>query len=152
MSDTHYLKPDWMTKHVFNPLVSGFTRIGLSAKGSRILEVRGRKSGEPVRTPVNLLTFDGNQYLVAPRGETQWVRNVRADQQHKVTLILGRKRQENQANEIVDAEKVPVLRAYLEHWESETGKFFGGVTAKASDEELAAIAPNHPIFLLSSAA
>jgi deazaflavin-dependent oxidoreductase (nitroreductase family) len=152
MSPPHYPAPDWLTKHVFNPLVSGFTRMGLSAKGSRILEVKGRSTGAPRRTPVNLLNFDGNQYLVAPRGETQWVRNVRADQQHKVTLILGRRRQEHAATEIVDSEKVPVLRAYLEHWQSETGKFFGGVTAQASDEELAAIAPRHPVFLLSPAA
>jgi deazaflavin-dependent oxidoreductase (nitroreductase family) len=138
-----------MTKHLFNPLVSGVTRMGLSARGSRILEVKGRTTGEPRRTPVNLLKFDGNQYLVAPRGETQWVRNVRADQQHQVTLILGRRRQVQAATEIVDSEKVPVLRAYLEHWQSETGKFFGGVTAAASDEELAAIASRHPVFLLS---
>lgn len=149
MTTAHYQAPDWMTKHLFNPLVSFFTRLGLSAKGSRVLEVRGRTTGEPRRTPVNLLNFEGEEYLVAPRGETQWVRNVRADGQHRLTLILGRRRDERTATEIADANKVPVLRAYLERWQSETGKFFGGVDADAADDELVAIAPKHPVFVLS---
>jgi hypothetical protein len=71
--------------------VAGFTRLGISVWGSRILEVRGRKSGEPRRTPVNMLTFDGQTYLVAPRGHTQWVRNLRAAGEGD--LLLGRKRE-----------------------------------------------------------
>ncbi|MDX6580636.1 MAG: hypothetical protein QOJ47_2185, partial [Gaiellales bacterium] len=73
-----YVRPGWFTKHVFNRIVAGLTRLGLSVLGSRVLEVRGRTSGEPRRVPVNLLTLDGERYLVAPRGETQWVRNLRA--------------------------------------------------------------------------
>ena len=74
----HYREPGWFTNHVFNPAVRFLTRRGISIWGSRVLEVRGRTSGEPRRTPVNLLTFEDRQYLVAPRGETQWVRNARA--------------------------------------------------------------------------
>jgi deazaflavin-dependent oxidoreductase (nitroreductase family) len=148
MTTAHYQAPDWMTKHVLNPLVQGLTRLGISARGSRVLEVRGRSTGEPRRTPVNLLNLDGTEYLVAPRGETQWVRNVRADQ-GRLILILGRKRQKYTATEIGDTEKVPLLRAYLERWQSETGKFFGGVGPDAPDDELAAIAPQHPVFRLS---
>src|SRR5580692_2516933 len=77
VTEPHYKKPDWFTNHVFNPTVAGLTRLGISVWGSRVLEVRGRTSGEPRRTPVNLLTFEGARYLVAPRGETQWVRNMR---------------------------------------------------------------------------
>ena len=76
---TRYLAPDWFTRRVFNPLVARLTRWGISVKGSRVLEVRGRTSGEVRTTVVNLLTVDGVRYLVAPRGETQWVRNLRAD-------------------------------------------------------------------------
>src|SRR2546430_15729223 len=74
----HYRKPGWFTKHVANRLVAWLTRRGISIWGSRVLEVTGRKSGLPRRTPVNLLTLDGHQYLVSPRGEGEWVRNVRA--------------------------------------------------------------------------
>src|SRR3954466_11054759 len=69
--------PDWFTKHVFNPFVAALTRLGLSVAGSRVLGVPARKRGEPRRTPVNLLSLDGQRYLVAPRGHTQWVRNLR---------------------------------------------------------------------------
>src|SRR6187551_3246609 len=64
-----YQRPGWFTKHVFNPIVAGLTRLGVSLVGSRVLEVRGRKSGEWRRTPVNPLGYEGERYIVAPRGE-----------------------------------------------------------------------------------
>jgi deazaflavin-dependent oxidoreductase (nitroreductase family) len=143
-----YQKPGWFTQHVFNPMVAILTRLGLSVRGSRVLEVRGRTSGEPRRTPVNLLTLDDHQYLVAPRGETQWVRNVRASG-GKLTLLLGRHRDERTATEISGDDKIAILRAYLTHWKAETGVFFGGVGPDAPDSKLAEIAPDHPAFLLS---
>src|SRR5258707_13959817 len=73
-----YEKPDWLTQRVFNPLVSLLTNLGVSVRGSRILVVRGRKSGQIRTTPVNPLEIGGKRYLVAPRGETEWVRNLRA--------------------------------------------------------------------------
>jgi hypothetical protein len=99
---------------------------------------------------VNLLEFEGKQYLVAPRGEGQWVRNVRADG-GRLVLIRGRRRDERTATELPDAEKTPILRAYLRRWKMEVGVFFGGVSADSSDEELQRIAGNHPVFLLSKA-
>src|SRR5438552_13917006 len=74
----HYEKPDWLTKHVFNPFVMLLTNRGLSVRGSRFLVVRGRKSGQIRTTPVNPLEIGGKRYLVAPRGETEWERNLRA--------------------------------------------------------------------------
>src|SRR5919204_3654572 len=71
-----YVVPGWFTRNVFNRLVAALTRAGISVWGSRVLEVRGRKTGEPRRTPVNLLTIEGTRDLVAPRGHTQWVRNL----------------------------------------------------------------------------
>jgi hypothetical protein len=76
----YYKKPDWFTKNVFNRGVELMTRAGISVWGSRILRVRGRKSGEWHSHPVNLLTYEGKQYLVAPRGLTQW-RRARPRQQ-----------------------------------------------------------------------
>jgi deazaflavin-dependent oxidoreductase (nitroreductase family) len=142
----HYQAPDWFTKHVFNPVVAGLTRLGVGVYGSRVLEVRGRKSGEWRRTPVNLLTVEGVEYLVAPRGHTQWVRNLRASGSGR--LRLGRGVQEFTAEEIEDESKLPVLRTYLQKWAWEVGKFFGDVSAKSSDEELLRVAPDHPVFRL----
>src|SRR5204862_741468 len=75
---SEYQKPSWLTKHLFNNLVGVLTRLGVSFWGSRLLRVRGRTSGSWHATPVNVLAHGGHRYLVAPRGETQWVRNLRA--------------------------------------------------------------------------
>src|SRR5580692_792429 len=69
----HYLRPGWFTRNVFNRLVARLTRVGLSIWGSRVLEVRGRSTGNLQRVPVNVLELDGNRYLVSARGEGQWV-------------------------------------------------------------------------------
>jgi deazaflavin-dependent oxidoreductase (nitroreductase family) len=139
-----YVVPNWFTRNVFNRLVAGLTRLGVSVWGSRVLEVRGRKSGQPRRTPVNLLSLEETTYLVAPRGQTQWVRNLRvAGEGH---LLLGRNRERFSASEIPDADKEPILRAYLKRWKWEVGQFFEGVDADASTEEIRRISPNHPVF------
>jgi deazaflavin-dependent oxidoreductase (nitroreductase family) len=143
-----YQRPGWFTKHVFNPAVAALTRVGVSVAGSRVLEVRGRKSGEPRRTPVNPLTLDGVRYLVAPRGHTQWVRNLRARGEGR--LLVGRRAEEFSASEIGDEEKPAILRAYLEKWKWEVGAFFGGVGPDSSEDELRRIAPDHPIFRIRS--
>jgi deazaflavin-dependent oxidoreductase (nitroreductase family) len=140
-------RPGWFTKNVLNRLVALLTRTGASVMGSRVLEVRGRSSGEPRRTPVNLLVFDGERYLVAPRGETQWVRNLRAAGEGR--LLVGRRSEAFRATELADDQKPALLRAYLKRWAVEVGVFFDGVGADASDEELQNIAPRHPVFRLS---
>ena len=144
-----YKQPGFLTTRIMNPLVLIMMRVGLSVWGSRILEVRGRQSGMPRRTPVNLLDLDGRQYLVSPRGDTQWVRNARADG-GRLTLILGRRRDARVAQELSDSEKAPILRAYLRKWKMEVGVFFDGVTADSKDDELSRIAPDHPVFVLSA--
>jgi deazaflavin-dependent oxidoreductase (nitroreductase family) len=148
MTQPHYQQPGWFTTHVFNRVVAGLTRAGVSVLGSRVLEVRGRTSGEPRRTPVNLLTLDGTRYLVAPRGETQWVRNLRVAGDG--VLLLGRRRQPFAATEIADANKREVLRAYLKRWKAEVGVFFDGVDASSPDAELDRIAPRHPVFRVAT--
>ncbi len=145
----HYQRPDWFTKNVFNPAVALLTRLGVSVWGSRVLRVRGRKSGDWHATPVNLLTRDGQQYLVAPRGHTQWVRNIRISGAGE--LLLGSRAQPIKVMEIADDEKVPILREYLKRWQFEVGMFFGGVSATSSDEELRRIAPDHPVFRIEKA-
>ena len=139
-----YRKPDWLSRNVMNRAVSALTRLGLSVWGSRVLEVRGRQSGTPRRVPVNVLSFQGERYLVAPRGHTQWVRNLRAA--GEADLVLGRRREHVRARELDDADKEPVLREYLRRWRWEVGQFFGGVSADSPPDALARIAPDHPVF------
>jgi deazaflavin-dependent oxidoreductase (nitroreductase family) len=144
----HYRRPGWFTRNVMNRLVARLTRMGVSVWGSRVLEVRGRRSGEPRRVPVNLLELDGATYLVSARGTGEWVRNVRAAD-GALDLLLGRRREPMQATELADADKVPVLRAYLARWKAEVGVFFDGVDADSSDDEIAAIAHRHPVFAVA---
>jgi len=139
-------RPGWFTARVFNPLVAAVTRGGVSVFGSRVLEVPGRKSGQPRRTPVNLLSLDGQRYLVAPRGDTQWARNLRASGQGR--LLVGRRSETFAADELADDEKPPVLRAYLKRWKFEVGVFFDGVGPDSSEDELLRAAPKHPVFRL----
>ena len=105
-----YVQPDWFTTNVFNRLVAWLTLLGVSVYGSRVIAVRGRKSGEWRTTPVNLLSYEGQRYLVAPRGVTQWVRNIR--QTGAGELRLGRWREPIRVAELTDAEKPELLRAY----------------------------------------
>jgi deazaflavin-dependent oxidoreductase (nitroreductase family) len=141
---SRYLAPGWFTRRVFNPFIAGMTGLGISVKGSRVLEVRGRTSGTPRRAVVNLLTLDGQRFLVAPRGTTQWVRNLRAA--GVGSLRLGRQRETFSAVELPDEAKCGVLRGYLDEWAWEVGKFFDGLTASSTDAELAAAAPAVPVF------
>lgn len=143
-----YVEPGWFTRTIFNPVVAALTRAGISVWGSRELRVRGRATGAWRTTPVNLLNHHGERYLVAPRGETQWVRNLRASGSGE--LRLGRRTESFRAIELADDDKVPVLRAYLRRWKAEVGVFFDGVSADSSETELRRIAPNHPVFRLVS--
>ncbi len=143
----HYLEPDWFTRNVMNRLMKGLTRLGVSVRGSRVLEHRGRTTGELHHVPVNLLLLDGTEFLVAPRGETQWVRNLRHSG-GRFVLILGRRRRQCHAHEVPVDERVTVLRAYLRKWGFETKMFFDGVTPESSDAEWAAEAARHPVFAL----
>ncbi len=141
---THYRAPGWFTRNVFNQLVAFLTKRGMSVLGSRVLAVKGRSTGEWRTTPVNLLPYEGRRYLVAPRGETQWVRNLRAAGTGE--LRLGRRAETFRGRELTDEEKVPVLREYLRRWKAEVGIFFEGTGPDASDDQLLAIAPKHPAF------
>jgi deazaflavin-dependent oxidoreductase (nitroreductase family) len=147
-SEPRFQEPGWFTKNVFNRIVAGLSRIGISLAGSRVLEVKGRKSGEWRQTPVNPLQFEGERYLVAPRGHAQWVRNMRVSGGGR--LVHGRRAEEFTAVEVPEDERPELLRAYLRKWKWEVGAFFGGVGPDSSDEELRRIAPDHPAFRITA--
>jgi deazaflavin-dependent oxidoreductase (nitroreductase family) len=112
--------------------------------GSRVLSVAGRRSGVRRSTVVDLLPLEGERFLVAPRGHTQWSRNLRAAA--TAELRVGRRVEVVSAREVPDAQKVPVLREYLRRWGWEVGTFFEGIDKGSTDAELAAIAPDFPVF------
>jgi deazaflavin-dependent oxidoreductase (nitroreductase family) len=131
---------------MFNSSVAWLTRRGLSVWGSRVLYVRGRTSGQWRSNPVNVLTVDGQRYLVAPRGHTQWVRNLRAAGTGQ--FRVGKTIEEFTAIELTDDQKPPILRAYLRRWKFEVGVFFDGIDATAPDSKLREVAPGYPVFLI----
>jgi deazaflavin-dependent oxidoreductase (nitroreductase family) len=146
MGEVLYHEPDWFTSHVFNPLVAGLHRLGIGVQGSQTLAVRGRKSGEMRTNPVNPFELEGRSYILAPRGTTQWVRNLRVAGEGE--LRRGRKVRRFHATEVPDSEKLPLMRLYMDKWSWEV-KGFLGIDADASDEEISRILPDHPAFLLS---
>ncbi|MCO1656528.1 nitroreductase/quinone reductase family protein [Pseudonocardia humida] len=146
MTDTQRNLRPGRADRVFNSVVQWLTRRGVSVMGSRVLAVRGRSSGQWRTVPVNLLVIDGERYLVAPRGHTQWVRNMRAAGGGE--LRLGRTVEAIAVEELPDAAKPAILREYLRKWAWEVGRFFEGVDKNSSDAALLGIAPGFPVFRL----
>ncbi|MGI8723611.1 MAG: nitroreductase/quinone reductase family protein [Geodermatophilaceae bacterium] len=161
----HYQPPGWLTRNLLNRGIARLTRMGLSVAGSRVLRVRGRVTGQVRANPVNVLSLGRARYLVAPRGRTDWVRNLRVAGTGE--LVVGRRVETFTATEIAgrsdnaqrtagqtaeraaeqaDALVIAVLRAYLRRWKWEVGPFFDGVGPDSTDAELLSIAPRHPIF------
>lgn len=143
----YYLQQSPLARRL-NSVVGRLARHGISLLGSAELSVRGRKSGRMQRIPVNPYRHDGAQYLVSARGHSQWVRNMRAAGGGE--LRVGRKVRTFTAVEVPDAEKPEVLRGYLRRWGWEVNQYFKGVTAQSSDAELAAAAPDHPVFRITT--
>lgn len=145
MAAERYVAPDKATL-LFNRAVAWLTRRGVSVAGSRELAVKGRKSGKVQKVPVNLLPIDGQRYLVAPRGQTQWVKNLRVAGSGE--LRVGRRVEQFTATELSDEEKLPVLREYLRRWAWEVKSFLDDVDKNSPDSRLQEIAPGFPVFRL----
>jgi deazaflavin-dependent oxidoreductase (nitroreductase family) len=139
--------PGRMAGTFFNSLVAGLTKAGISVRGSRVLYVRGRTSGQWRTTPVNPLSLKGGTYLVAPRGHTQWVRNMRVAGGGE--LHVGRRVEVFTATELADDDKPEILREYLRRWKMEVSAFFNGVGPDATDAQLREIAPGYPVFRIT---
>ena len=147
---TRYIAPGGRMDAWSATAVRWLTDHGISLMGSRVLTVRGRTSGEPRSNPVNLLELDGERYLVAPRGNTQWVRNARAAGTGE--LRLGQRIEQVELVELPAGDRVPVLRVYLQRWGWEVGRFVEGLSRKSTDAEIAAVAPGMPVFRVRTAA
>ena len=147
---TRYIAPGGRMDAWSATAVRWLTDHGISLMGSRVLTVRGRTSGEPRSNPVNLLELDGERYLVAPRGNTQWVRNARAAGTGQ--LRLGQRIEQVELVELPAGDRVPVLRVYLRKWGWEVGRFVEGLSTKSTDAEIAAVAPGMPVFRVRAVA
>ncbi|MFJ2767042.1 nitroreductase/quinone reductase family protein [Streptomyces sp. NPDC087300] len=146
----YYLKGGPLSVRL-NGVIGWLARCGVSLMGSAELSVRGRKSGKMQRIPVNPYTHTGEgkrgEYLVSARGHSQWVRNMRVAGGGE--LRVGRRVNAFTAVEVPDGEKLALLRGYLERWGWEVNQYFQGVTAKSSDAEILAAAPDHPVFRIT---
>ncbi|MEB3021586.1 nitroreductase family deazaflavin-dependent oxidoreductase [[Mycobacterium] crassicus] len=141
----HY-EPPSTAERLGNALIRRLAEVGISIAGTRALTVRGRKSGKDRNVVVNLLTVDGADYLVAPRGNTEWVRNVRAA--GEVRLGPRWHRIPARAVEVSDDDKPELLRRYLQKWHWQVKGYVGGLTPDSSDAELRDAAPSFPVFSL----
>jgi deazaflavin-dependent oxidoreductase (nitroreductase family) len=130
----------------FNSAIRHLAEMGVSIAGSTALRVRGRSTGELRGVVVNLLSVDGRQYLVSPRGNTQWARNVRA----AGTVEMGPRNRptERRAVEIPDEAKPELLERYLDRWYWQVKSHVGGLTPKSTADEVRAVAPSVPVFEL----
>jgi deazaflavin-dependent oxidoreductase (nitroreductase family) len=142
---TFYEKPSAFTQ-LLNRSISILASMGWTPKSTITLEVRGRKSGEPRSVVVNTVDVDGQRYLVAPRGETEWVRNVRAADGE--AIIRHGKRTRVRLDEIPVPERGPIIQAYLPKNAMATKKHFG-IEPEAPLEEFQRIAPDHPVFRIT---
>jgi deazaflavin-dependent oxidoreductase (nitroreductase family) len=145
---TRYEEPNRVARAA-NVVIRWLAELGISIAGTRALRVRGRKTGKPRAVVINLLTVDGVDYLVSPRGNTQWARNVRAAGVVEVGPRWRRRRA--RVSEVDDAVKPELLRRYLARWYWQVKDYVAGLTPDSTDEQLLAGAPTIPVFALESA-
>ena len=131
-----------------NRLIRWLAEAGISLAGTRALRVRGRKTGKRRAVVINLLTVDGRDYVVSPRGNTQWARNARAA--GVVEMGPRWRSREIRIAEVGDNDKPPLLRRYLDRWYWEVRGHIGGLTPESNDDELRAAAASIPVFELVS--
>ena len=134
-----------LVERVFNRAIGALVRCGIGLPHMHVLEVRGRKSGRRYSLPVDLLVEEGRQYLVAPRGYTQWVRN--AEISGEVTLRRGSQSKRYRLRALSDMEKPPILKAYLDRFRREVQRFFP-VAAGSPTEAFIPLAQQYPAFEL----
>ncbi|MBU9766716.1 nitroreductase family deazaflavin-dependent oxidoreductase [Mycobacterium sp. TNTM28] len=125
-----YLKPPWFVRNVVNRIA-----MATGAGRSQTLTVTRRGSGQAQQIPVVVPVIDGVKYLVSTRGESDWVRNVRA--QPRVRLGSD----DYVAAEVPVPQRGPVIAAYRPL----AGKVVEGYFRDLPDDA------DHPVFALTPA-
>jgi deazaflavin-dependent oxidoreductase (nitroreductase family) len=126
------IKPGGFQRNAVDPIVALFTKK---------LVVKGRTTGKEESLPVNVLEHEGGTYLMAPRGETDWVRNLRAAGEGEIRRrnhVLFR----FTAEELPVDLRPPIIAAYRDKWDSQVKKFFEQLPDPA----------DHPVFRLTKIA
>jgi len=134
-------------ERTLNRAIGALAGLGLGPAHIWVLEVRGRTSGRLRATPVDLLSDRGRLYLVAPRGYTQWVRNVEAS--GEITLRRGRRRAAYRLRALTAAETPAVLKTYLDRFHREVQRYFP-VAAGSPPDAFVPLASRYPAFELLS--
>ena len=134
-------------ERIFNRIFGWVVGMGWGFSHNYLLQVRGRKSGKIFSTPVDLLVIDGKQFLVAPRGQTQWVRNAEAA--GEILLKKGKLRQTFRLRALSDQEKPEILKAYLDAFKREVQTYFP-VPAGSPVEAFRSLVESYPAFELIS--
>jgi deazaflavin-dependent oxidoreductase (nitroreductase family) len=145
MSDEREFRTATPTEQFFNRAFGFLVGLGLSPSYNYLLEVKGRKSGKVYSTPVNLHEVNGKQFLVAPRGRTQWVQN--AEVSGEITLKKRGRRRSYRLRALANSEKPEILKSYLMRYGATVQRFFP-VRPDAPLEAFAEIAAGYPAFEL----
>ncbi len=132
-----------LVDRVVNRVFGCLVKFGFGLSHNFLLEVRGRKTGRVYSTPVNLLDHDGKRYLVAPRGYTQWVRNVIASE--RATLVRGGKREDICLHSVADETKPEILKAYLDDYKLTVQRYFR-IPAGSPVQAFEPLAAEYPVF------
>jgi hypothetical protein len=151
MGDHHYRAPGFLSRRLLNPVVAALAERGAPVGGAVVLAVPGRVTGQVRTVPLTPVTIDGRRYLISPRGETDWVRNLRAAGGIGALRTGGEPERVRAVEQGVEA-AVPVLQAYVRGLGRGAGLLFDDITAGSTETEVAAAAPRHPVFELTAAA
>jgi hypothetical protein len=138
---TQFMQPTVLDR-IINRAFGFMVKLGFGLSHNFLLEVRG-KSGRIYSTPVNVLEYKGKKYLVAPRGDTQWVRNVAVTQ--KATLVKGAKRENVRLRPLADEAKAEILKAYLDRYKLTVQRYFP-IPAGSPLKEFEPLIGQYPVF------
>ncbi len=129
-----YLKPPWFTAKIFNPIAMA---TGIS--NAETLTLTKRASKEIQKIPVVTVEIDGVRYLVSTRGESEWVKNVRANPQVSIATKGSAARYVAAETPVQDRQKI------LDAYQVKAGKVVEGYFEKLPDPA------DHPVFALNPA-
>ena len=146
-SPIEFMQPSPLDR-IVNRVFAFLVKIGVGLAHNFLLEVQVRKSGRIYSTPVNVLTYKDKRYLVAPRGDTQWVRNVVV--RKKATLVKGAKREDVHLQPIADAAKPELLKTYLDRYKLTVQRYFP-IPAGSPLTAFEPLVGRYPVFEISSA-
>ncbi len=133
-----------LVARAFNEVIRGLAEVGIGIGGTKALRVRGRKTGKRRGVVINLLTVDGQDYVVSPRGNTQWARNARA----AGAVELGPRWHTDPVPiaEVADDAKPVLFKRYLDRWYWQVKGHFAGLTPESTEQQMRRAAPSIPVF------